>query len=156
MNTQRVTTQRVTTRRLALVAVVSLALIPIACGGDDDDGDEGAEETHIEATMDEFQFEPIDWTVQAGEEVTIELENEGEVEHEWVILQQGVTIAAETELPETEEELLADFVYWEDEVEPGESKMVTFTAPEAGTYQVICAIEGHFSAGMEGTLTVEE
>jgi uncharacterized cupredoxin-like copper-binding protein len=31
---------------------------------------------------------------------------------------------------------------------------LTFTAPAAGTYQVICAIETHFDAGMEGSLTV--
>lgn len=142
------------TRRLTLVAVVSFALIPIACGGDDDN-DEGADATEIEATMEEFHFTPTEWTVPAGEEITIELTNDGAVEHEWVILQQGVTIAAETDLPETEEELLADFVYWEDEVEPGETKTVTFTAPQAGTYQVICAIEGHFAAGMTGTLSVE-
>jgi uncharacterized cupredoxin-like copper-binding protein len=30
---------------------------------------------------------------------------------------------------------------------------LTFTAPAAGTYQVICAIETHFDAGMEGSLT---
>lgn len=141
------------TRRLALVAVVPFALIPVACGGDDDD--EGAAATEIEATLQEFHFTPTEWVVQAGEEITIELTNDGSIEHEWVILQQGVTITAETELPETEEELLADFVYWEDEVEPGETKTVTFTAPEAGTYQVICAIEGHFDGGMTGTLTVE-
>ena len=142
------------TRRFALVAVISFALIPIACGGDDDN-DEGAESTQIEATMEEFHFAPTEWTVPAGEEVTIELRNEGTIEHEWVILQEGVTITAETDLPDTEEELLADFVYWEDEVEPGETKTATFTAPEAGTYQVICAIEGHFDGGMTGTLTAE-
>ena len=142
------------TPRRALLAVASLSLIPIACGGDDDN-DEGAEATQIEATMEEFHFTPVEWTVPAGEEVTIELTNDGTVVHEWVILQQGVTITAEAELPETEEELLADFVYWEDEVKPGETKTVTFTAPEAGSYQVICAIAGHFGAGMTGTLTVE-
>ena len=42
----------------------------------------------------------------------------------------------------------------EDEVEAGDSKTLTFTAPAAGTYQVICAIETHFDAGMEGSLTV--
>jgi uncharacterized cupredoxin-like copper-binding protein len=66
-----------------------------------------------------------------------------------------VTIESEADLPETEEELLADFVYWEDEVEPGDSKTLTFTAPAAGTYQIICAIADHFDAGMNGTLTVE-
>ncbi|MGH8870512.1 MAG: hypothetical protein ACRDWS_00840 [Acidimicrobiia bacterium] len=66
----------------------------------------------------------------------------------------GVEIDSEADLPETEEELLADFVYVEDEVEAGESKTLTITTPAAGPYQVICAIETHFDAGMVGTLTV--
>ena len=36
----------------------------------------------------------------------------------------------------------------------GEAITITFTAPAAGTYQVICNVPGHFSAGMEGLLTV--
>ena len=111
--------------------------------------------TEIDATLDDFKFSPTEWTVAAGEEITIELENNGSVLHEFVILQQGVEISSEAELPETEEELLASFVYWETEIEPGQSKTETFTAPEAGTYQVICAIETHFNAGMTGTLTAE-
>ena len=118
--------------------------------------DGASADTEIDAAMEEFAFTPTDWTVAADQEITIDLENNGSVEHEWVILQPGVTISSEADLPETEEELLADFVYREDEVEPGESKTLTFTAPAAGTYQVICAIEDHFDAGLEGTLTAEE
>jgi uncharacterized cupredoxin-like copper-binding protein len=70
-----------------------------------------------------------------------------------VLLQNGVAIASEADLPETEEELLADFVNVKEEIEAGETKTLTFQAPPAGTYQAICAIEGHFDAGMEGTLT---
>ena len=66
----------------------------------------------------------------------------------------GVTIDSEADLPDTEEELLADFVYWEEEVEAGDTQTFAFTAPPAGEYQVICAIDGHFAAGMEGMLTV--
>jgi uncharacterized cupredoxin-like copper-binding protein len=76
--------------------------------------------------------------------------------HEWVLLQPGVTIEAESDLPDTEEELLADFVYVETEVEVGDTATLTFDAPPPGTYQVICDIETHFDAGMEGTLTVTE
>lgn len=61
-------------------------------------------------------------------------------------------IAGEADLPETEDELLADFVYWEEEVDSGDSATFTFTAPAAGTYQVICAIEGHFNGGMNAEL----
>jgi uncharacterized cupredoxin-like copper-binding protein len=134
------------------VSIVVVALLAAACGGDDDDGSS----TEIDVSMEEFMFTPTEWTVAAGEEITVNLENTGSVEHEFVILRPGVTVESEADLPETEEELLADFVYWEDEVEPGDTKTVTFTAPAAGTYQVLCAIEDHFDAGMTGTLTVEE
>jgi uncharacterized cupredoxin-like copper-binding protein len=48
-------------------------------------------------------------------------------------------------------------VYWEGEVEAGESGTFTFTAPsEAGDYQLVCGVAGHVEAGMVGTLTVGE
>jgi uncharacterized cupredoxin-like copper-binding protein len=132
--------------KIGLIVAVPLMLLLSACGG---------ASTSIKAELSDFQFSPTTWKVAAGEEITIELTNDGSVDHEWVILQPGVNIDSEADLPETEEELLADFVYWEDEVEKGDSKTLTFTAPPAGEYQVICAIEDHFNAGMEGTLTVE-
>ena len=138
------------TWRSALLGLVPLTILSVACGGDDD-----AASTEIDATLADFSFSPTEWTVAAGEEITIELENNGSVLHEFVILQPGVEISSEAELPATEEELLADFVYWETEIEPGQSKTETFTAPEAGDYQVICAIASHFDAGMTGTLTAE-
>jgi uncharacterized cupredoxin-like copper-binding protein len=123
-------------------------MIVAACDG----GDEAS--TDLAVTTSDFQFSPNSWTVPAGEEISIDITNEGSVLHEWVLMQPGVSIESEADLPETEEELLADFVYVEDEVEAGATKTLTFTAPEAGTYQIICAIETHFDAGMEGSLTV--
>jgi uncharacterized cupredoxin-like copper-binding protein len=109
--------------------------------------------TDLTVTQQEFQFTPNTWTVPAGEQVSIAITNEGTVTHEWVLLQEGVAITSEADLPETEEELLADFVSVEEEVEAGTTKTLTFQAPPPGTYQIICAIEGHFDAGMEGILT---
>ena len=131
---------------LALLMVV-LALALAACSG-------GGASTSIEADLKEFAFDPESWEIPAGEQITIELTNSGTIAHEWVLLKPGVTISSEADLPETEEELLADFVYWEEEVEPGDTASFTFTAPAEGTYQIICAIEGHFNGGMEGDLTV--
>jgi uncharacterized cupredoxin-like copper-binding protein len=131
-----------------MTALAVLALVTAAC----DSG--GDATTSLEVTTTDFQFSPNSWTVPAGEEISIDITNEGSVLHEWVLLQPGVNIETEAELPETEEELLADFVFVEDEVEAGATKTLSFTAPAAGTYQVICAIETHFDAGMEGTLTV--
>ena len=131
-----------------VTAILGLGLLALACSGGG-----GAAATELTATVREFQFSPSTWTVPAGEEISIEITNQGTVLHEWVLLQEGVTITSEADLPETEEELLADFVNVEEEIEPGETKTLTFQAPPAGTYQIICAIEEHFDAGMEGTLT---
>jgi len=130
-----------------MIATAVLTMVLAACGGDETS-------TSLEVTTSDFQFSPSEWTIPAGEEISIDITNEGSVLHEWVLMQPGVTIESEADLPETEEELLADFVYVEDEVDPGASKTLTFTAPAAGTYQVICAIETHFDAGMEGSVTV--
>jgi uncharacterized cupredoxin-like copper-binding protein len=131
--------------RTVVLAIAVLGLVLTACGSSEP-------ATAISVTLDEFKLTPDSWTVAAGEQITIDIKNEGTVDHEWVILQNGVTIASEADLPETEEELLADFVYWEEEVESGDSATFTFTAPAAGTYQIICAIEDHFNGGMEGEL----
>lgn len=138
------------TRRqlIGLTALTVMAMVTAAC---DSGGDAS---TSLDVTTTDFQFSPNSWTVPAGEDITIDITNDGSVLHEWVLLQPGVNIESEAELPETEEELLADFVYVEDEVDAGATKTLSFTAPAAGTYQVICAIETHFDAGMEGTLTV--
>jgi uncharacterized cupredoxin-like copper-binding protein len=131
-----------------MIATAVLSMVLGACG------DQAS--TDLEVTTSDFKFTPNSWTVPAGEEISITITNEGSVLHEWVLLQEGVTIESEDDLPDTEEELLADFVYVEDEVEAGSTKTLTFDAPPVGTYQVICAIETHFNAGMEGTLTVVE
>jgi uncharacterized cupredoxin-like copper-binding protein len=128
--------------------VVALALLATACSSDD-----GAT-TSLDVKLDSFEFDGSSWEVPAGQEITIELANEADIAHEWVILKPGVTITSEDDLPATEEELLAEFVYWEEEVEAGDTQTFTFTAPPAGVYQVVCAIEDHYDAGMEGELTV--
>jgi uncharacterized cupredoxin-like copper-binding protein len=128
--------------------VVALALLATACSSDD-----GAT-TSLDVKLDSFEFDGSSWEVPAGQEITIELANEADIAHEWVILKPGVTITSEADLPATEEELLAEFVYWEEEVESGDTQTFTFTAPPAGVYQVVCAIEDHYDAGMEGELTV--
>ena len=81
-------------------------------------------------------------------------ENQGSVEHDFVVLDQGREIAAETDLPEDLEEVRAEWAVVSLHTDPGTAETGTFTAPAAGDYQIICMVPGHFSAGMEGTLTV--
>ena len=132
-----------------LFVVIVLAVVGSACSSSND----GASNT-IDVTLDSFEFVESSWEIPAGDEITIKMANVATIDHEWVILNPGVTISSEADLPDTEEELLAEFVYWEEEVAGGDTQTFTFTAPPAGEYQVICAIEGHFESGMKGSLTV--
>lgn len=152
----------------AALLLVLLAFVVAACGTAADDTTTSASagqtttssaggeaSTELSTSIVEYQFTPDTWTVPAGEEVTITITNDGDLKHEWVLLQEGVNITSEADLPEDEEELEEDFVNVEKEVEPGETTTLTFQAPAAGTYQIICAIPGHFNAGLKGTLTSE-
>lgn len=129
-------------KHLTLVLFLSaVALILSACGA--------GPSTTINVTMTDFHFEPSEFTVPAGQEITLNATNNGAVEHEFVIFKLG-TDAGEKFGDEDEEN-----IYWEVEVMPGQSVTATFTAPsEPGEYYVTCGIEGHLEAGMIGKLIV--
>lgn len=134
--------------RTATVALV-VAVLAVGCGGDDDDESGVAASSAIAATASEYQFDPDSWTVNAGGEFTIEFTNDGTLEHEWAVIALGEDIASEAEF--AEEKVVLEV----EAIDPGTSTSEQFTIDEAGTYQVICAIETHFDQGMEGSLTVE-
>lgn len=123
--------------------LVLAALTLAACGGGK------GPSTTIDLTMTDFRYEPSEFVVPAGKEITLNATNNGAVVHEFVLMKYGTNIG---EKFGDEDE---GNIYWEVEVEPGKSVSVTFTAPsEPGEYQVVCGTEGHFEAGMAGKLTV--
>lgn len=127
-----------------MVGVLAGALILSACGG------ASGPSTSIKVDFTDFKFTPDQWTVPAGQEITITVKNDGAVEHEFVIMNLGAT-AGEAFGDEDEAN-----IYWEVEAQPGESKTETFTAPSApGEYQIVCGTEGHLEAGMVGSMTVQ-
>lgn len=128
---------------LLIAVVVMLSLLLTACGGGN------APTTNLEVEFTDFAFNPDKFVVPAGKEITLTAKNSGAVEHEFVIMKFGTTVGED--FGDEDEEN----IYWEVEVMPGESATVTFTAPsEPGEYQVVCGTEGHFVAGMVGSLTV--
>lgn len=132
------------TSALARVGVGVALLLMTACAGDAEE----ASATTVEAEAHEFAFEPSEWTAAAATDVSVSLSNTGEIDHEWVIIKAGQDISSEDEFAE-------ELVEFEVEaVPPGETGEGTFNLP-AETYQIICALDGHFSAGMEGELTLE-
>ena len=125
-----------------MMAVVVSLLILSACGP------KGPEKLSV--TTSEFKFEPTTWAVSAGNEVELTLENNGTLDHEWVIIKKGMEVT----IPFDDDD--EDKVFWEMEASPGETKTETFTAPsEPGTYTIVCGTPAHLEQGMTGTLTVK-
>jgi len=124
-------------------AALILGVLLTACGG--------ASTANLRVVTTDFAFTPTDATVAAGQEVSLTLTNNGSVEHEWVLMEAGYQVT--TPFDDDDE----PHVYWEGEVDAGESMTFTFTAPsEPGDYPIVCGVAGHLEAGMVGTLTVTE
>jgi len=126
---------------MAVFASLMLMLLT-ACGA-------GGVSDKIDVTMTDFQFQPSQFTIPAGQEITFTSSNNGAVVHNFVIMKLGTSAG-----PMFDEEDIPN-VYWEVELLPGASTDTSFTAPtEPGDYEVVCKTEGHIASGMIGKLTV--
>lgn len=96
---------------------------------------DGSEDVVLDLTSgapSEFRFTPDRLTVDRGDRVGIRLQNDGGLEHEFALRDEGVHIHAA----------------------PGGSASGAFIAPAPGEYTFGCYIPGHFEVGMRGTLVV--
>ena len=130
-------------RRFFIIAAVFLSLMLTSCGG------AGGASTSIDVRMTDFQFQPSQFTVPAGQEIQFTSSNNGAVVHNFVIMKLGTSAG-----PMFDEEDIPT-VYWEVELLPGADTNTSFTAPTApGDYEVVCRTEGHIASGMAGKLVV--
>ena len=128
-------------KKYVLLSLV-FAFVLASCGG-------SGPSTTIDVTLAEFTFTPNTFTSPAGQEITLNAQNNGAVVHEFVIMKLGESVGEDFG-PEDEGN-----IFWQVEVDPGKNVSVKFTAPtEPGEYQVVCGTKGHYAAGMIGTLTV--
>jgi plastocyanin len=130
-------------KRTFILAAVLLSLLLASCGG------RGGVSDKINVTMTDFQFQPTQFMVPAGQEISFTSANNGAVVHNFVIMKLG------TSAGDSFDEEDVPNVYWEVELVPGGSTETTFTAPsEPGEYQVVCRTEGHIVSGMIAKLIV--
>jgi len=124
------------------VLVLALSLILTACGSN---------KAVLNVTATDTGYDSKTYTVSAGTEVTLNLTNNGAIEHEFAILKKGEHVIP----PFGEKD--EDKILWElDGVAAGTTKSDTFTAPtEPGEYDIICGIPGHIELGMVATLIVK-
>ena len=88
-----------------------------------------SKETEVE--LDDYYFEPTVIQGKAGQKVTLELKNEGKVEHSFTIDSQNIDRT----------------------IQPGADAKVTVTIPTSGSVSFYCKF--HKSSGMAGALAAE-
>jgi uncharacterized cupredoxin-like copper-binding protein len=101
---------------------------------------------------DQMRFEPALVTARAGETVRFVLSNSGALVHEFYIGDEAAQDAHEDEMRQ------GAMVHDDPagiSVEPGETGELDFTFDDAGELLFGCHEEGHYAAGMVGTITVE-
>jgi uncharacterized cupredoxin-like copper-binding protein len=93
--------------------------------------------------LDEYRFVPS--TVSVRGNVNVDVRNLGGLEHTWSVL--GAPI-------DNESALVGSTRLLEVRLEVGQSANINLDELPVGVYQLVCAIPGHFSAGMVGELVV--
>lgn len=96
---------------------------------------------------DSFEYNPPSLSVPTGAQVTINFENEGTLEHNWLLIPGSAD-------PEAAVEGDAVGGATTGLVAGGATDSVTFTAPPMGIYQYVCTVPGHAAGGMVGEFTV--
>lgn len=163
-----------------ILTVIFLALIVVSCGGDGKKEDKESvkigskkkaskkDDNSVNLALagnDLMKFDKNEFSVKAGQEVTLTLRHTGKIDkkimgHNFVLLKKG------TSVPEFSAKAAAageakDWIANKDQIivhtkmlGGGESTKITFTAPEAGTYDFICSFPGH-SGLMKGKFIVQ-
>lgn len=137
-------------KRFALIFLIGIAIsgLIVACGGaEEETGPEPV--TFNILGYDEFRYDPSNITMQTGSEVTVNFENEGSLEHNWILVDGSLDVTTVSE---------ADALAGANVglVPGGESGSVVFVAPAAGDYKMVCTVAGHAAGGMVGDVTITE
>lgn len=137
--------------------VLAVPLAAVACGDSGDDADDGGgSEASVIVVAENTQFSPDEITVASGREVTLELENRDEFEHDLQVDGLEVeVIEGGSERPEHGGEHGSEAGVLAVHTTGDESASITFMANDPGTYEFYCTISGHKDSGMVGTLTVQ-
>jgi uncharacterized cupredoxin-like copper-binding protein len=150
--------------RLALIPAIVVLVAACSSAGASPDAPSGAPTsapapsaaaTRIDVTLtDALQIEPASMTVPAGVPVTFVVTNSGTTDHEFYLGDEGAQAEHEQEMVE-----MGGMTHDEPEgiaVKPGETKELTYTFDDAGQTLAGCHVAGHYGAGMQADITVEE
>lgn len=135
-------------RHLTTLLVAVVAVVLTACSG----GEAGR--TISVRMFDDMRYDPARFDVNAGETVTFDVTNSGEVRHEFFI---GTLDDHRAHADEMREGGHSDDVHDNPSalrLKPGENGSLSYTFPEGGELLVGCHEPGHYEAGMVAPVTV--
>ncbi len=117
-----------------VVLVLALSVVGGACRRGAGATPTGTGSVRITMKATDYAFDPNVIRVAPGTQITIQLTNVGQIEHDFTFEEADVEV----------------------DVEPGETVEFTFTAPsQPGEYEFYCEVSGHKELGMVGKLIVE-
>lgn len=106
----------------------------------------------VRVELGEMYFKPNTLTFEAGKPYKLEVVNVGKKDHEFVA--EGFFRSVAFRKAEDDGTEVKVPFFTEVEVFAGKGTELFFVAVMPGTYEMLCEIEGHREAGMEGTITV--
>ena len=142
-------------KTISTLLLVISAIFLAACGGGAEE--EAAAPAAIDVVQNDIYFgdtptnqeDPPTWTVPAGETITVNVTNNGALEHNFAI------VRADAEIPEGfTGEANSDIILQETGlVAGGQTATQALTPLQTGEYIVVCTVAGHYP-GMQGLLVV--
>lgn len=130
------------------LAPLTLCLVLAACGTSQVEPDR---ELFV-VMRDDFTYEPSEIEVAAGEIISFQVANKGEVRHEFLIGTAEQHEDHEKQMEEGNEHGAHESELEGVSVDPGQEKTFTFVVPKQGTLLFGCHEPGHYESGMKGSM----
>lgn len=111
---------------LALALAAAVALVVLIRGG---------QPTDVVVTLSEYRIETSSYVIKKGDMVRLTIRNEGQAAHELEI--EGYDLEAE-------------------DIQPGETRTLSFRATRAGMVELVCHLDGHYEQGMRTSLEIRD
>jgi uncharacterized cupredoxin-like copper-binding protein len=90
------------------------------------------------------------WNVTSGAKVTVNMDNQGVLDHNWAIVKSGEQVSSPYNPASDDAKLLFNAGLLTTKTK----KTVDFTAPLPGEYNIVCTVPGHYPV-MQGKLVVK-
>ncbi len=101
----------------------------------------------INVVVSEYRYVPAEWRIPAGQDITLQISNQGQQDHEWVLLKDPPS-----EPFDAGEEAN---ILFKVAIKAGQSLTIQFKAPAApGEYSVTSGIPGDLEKGLEAKVVI--